>query len=58
MRVLVLFAHPVEVSYAAALHRATVEALQMNRPLILAIRREGILLGRHPPSTSDTPWEG
>ncbi len=29
--------------------RATVEALQMNRPLILAIRAEEVLLGRHPP---------
>ena len=27
MRVLVLYAHPVETSYSAALHRATVEAL-------------------------------
>jgi len=30
--------------------RATVEALRMNRPLILAIRREEALLGRHPPA--------
>jgi len=29
--------------------RATVEALIMNRPLILAIRREEMLRGRHPP---------
>ncbi len=29
--------------------RATVEALKMNRPLILAIRREEMLRGRHPP---------
>ena len=28
--------------------RATIEALKMNRPLILAIRREESLLGRHP----------
>jgi len=28
--------------------RATVEALAMNRPLILAIRREEAALGRHP----------
>ena len=28
--------------------RATVEALEMNRPVILAIRTEEILLGRHP----------
>lgn len=29
--------------------RATVEALGMNRPLIVAIRREEEMLGRHPP---------
>ena len=29
--------------------RATAEALQMNRPLILAIREEEALRGRHPP---------
>lgn len=29
--------------------RATIAALDMNRPLILAIRREEVLLGRHPP---------
>ena len=29
--------------------RASVVALEMNRPLILDIRREEILLGRHPP---------
>jgi len=29
--------------------RATIAALDMNRPLILAIRREELLLGRHPP---------
>jgi len=29
--------------------RATVEALNMNRKLILAIRREEMLVGRHPP---------
>jgi hypothetical protein len=28
--------------------RATVEAMAMNRPLILAIREEEALLGRHP----------
>lgn len=28
--------------------RATIQALQMNRPLILAIRHEEALLGRHP----------
>ena len=31
-----------------AIGRATIEALKMNRPLILAIRREESLLGRHP----------
>ncbi|MBL8866135.1 MAG: HNH endonuclease [Planctomycetia bacterium] len=31
--------------------RATVEALAMNRPIILAIRCEETLRGRHPPST-------
>lgn len=30
--------------------RATVVALQMNRPLILAIREEHVLRGRHPPA--------
>jgi hypothetical protein len=29
--------------------RATVEALHINRPLILAIRQEAAALGRHPP---------
>ncbi len=29
--------------------RATVEALQMNRPLILSIREEEAVRGRHPP---------
>jgi HNH endonuclease len=29
--------------------RVTVDALHMNRPLILAIRREAAALGRHPP---------
>jgi hypothetical protein len=29
--------------------RATVAALQMNRPLMEAIRAEEALLGRHPP---------
>jgi hypothetical protein len=32
---------------------ATIEALQMNRPLILEIRREAIALGRHPSSQKD-----
>lgn len=31
-----------------AIGRATVDALEMNRPVILAIRSEEILLGRHP----------
>ncbi len=30
--------------------RATVQALQMNRSLILAIRREEMSRGRHPPT--------
>ena len=30
--------------------RATVEALRINRPLILAIRQEEALRGRHPPA--------
>ncbi|MEW6607758.1 MAG: HNH endonuclease signature motif containing protein [bacterium] len=29
--------------------RATIEALYMNRPLILAIRREEMMRGKHPP---------
>lgn len=29
--------------------RATIAALEMNRPLILAIRHEEVLLARHPP---------
>ena len=33
--------------------RATIEALDMNRPLILSIRYEETLLSRHPPSTID-----
>jgi HNH endonuclease len=32
-----------------AIGRATVEALRMNRPLVLAIRGEETALGRHPP---------
>jgi hypothetical protein len=32
--------------------RATVTALAMNRPLIIAIRQEEILRGRHPPACS------
>jgi len=34
--------------------RATVNELAMNRPLILAIRREEAAQGRHPPQSSDT----
>jgi hypothetical protein len=34
-----------------AIGRATVAALDMNRPLILAIRQEEANLGRHPPPT-------
>ena len=33
--------------------RATIEALQMNRPLVLEIRREAAVWGRHPPSRTD-----
>ena len=42
-----------EDSYFAgltAIGRATIEALDMNRTLILAIRKEEAALGRHPPS--------
>jgi hypothetical protein len=35
--------------------RATVAALHMNRPLILAIRQEETLLGRHPLRSSEPP---
>lgn len=35
--------------------RATVEALQMNRPLIVAIRHEETLRGRHPPPAGHRP---
>lgn len=34
--------------------RATVEALNMNRALILAIREEEVTLSRHPPSVEST----
>ncbi len=37
------------VSGITATGRATVEALKMNRPLMVAIRREEAALGRHPP---------
>lgn len=38
-----------QVAPLTATGRATVNALELNRPLILAIRREEILRGRHPP---------
>lgn len=39
----------VVVAGTTGIGRATVGALQMNRPLIVAIRTEEALLGRHPP---------
>ena len=39
----------VEVTALTPTGRATVAALEMNRPLILAIRKEETLRGRHPP---------
>lgn len=39
----------LEVVGLTACGRATLTALQMNRPLALAIRAEEALLGRHPP---------
>src|SRR5262249_1110221 len=38
----------VRVVGLTATGRATIEALALNRPLILAIRREELALGRHP----------
>ena len=35
--------------------RATIAVLEMNRPLILAIRREELLLARHPPPEQSDP---
>jgi len=35
--------------------RATIAALEMNRPLILAIRREEVLLSRHPSPEQSNP---
>jgi hypothetical protein len=35
--------------------RATTDSLDMNRPLILAIREEEADRGRHPPPADDTP---
>ena len=39
----------VRVVGTSASGRATVAALQMNRPLVLSIRKEEAKLGRHPP---------
>jgi hypothetical protein len=39
----------IRIEGATATGRATVEALKMNRPLMVAIRREEEALGRHPP---------
>jgi len=38
----------VRVIALTAAGRATIEALALNRPMILAIRREEVALGRHP----------
>jgi hypothetical protein len=43
----------VKVIGLTAIGRATIVALRMNRPVILAIRAEEKLLGRHPPMTAD-----
>lgn len=40
----------VQVVGLTKIGRATVDALVLNRPTILAIRGEEILVGRHPPS--------
>lgn len=40
----------VIVTGLTATGRATVEALKMNRPVVLAIREEEMLLDRHPPA--------
>lgn len=37
----------------SATGRATIAALSLNRPLILEIRREEEMLGRHPPAGAD-----
>jgi len=39
----------VEVMGLTVIGRATIEALDLNRSIMLAIRREEELLGRHPP---------
>ena len=41
--------HGVELVGLTATGRATVSALDLNRPTMLAIRAEKELLGRHPP---------
>jgi hypothetical protein len=40
--------HGETVSGTTAVGRATISALKMNRPLILAIRKEETIRGRHP----------
>jgi HNH endonuclease len=42
----------VRVIGLTSIGRATIKALRMNRPVILAIRTEEELLGRHPPPLS------
>jgi hypothetical protein len=42
--------HGVRLSGQTATGRATIEALEMNRPLIIAIREEESAQGRHPAS--------
>ena len=39
----------VRIIGLTAIGRATIATLRMNRPVILAIRAEEELLGRHPP---------
>lgn len=41
--------HDVQVVGLTKVGRATVEALDLNRPTMVAIRSEEALLGRHPP---------
>lgn len=43
----------VRVIGVTATGRATIEALQMNRPMVLEIRREAAAWGRHPPNRAD-----
>jgi len=40
----------VRVTGLTATGRATLQALALNRPMMLAIREEEVLLGRHPPT--------